>query len=202
MIKNYSQILTPFRLNIEQYHLTFRDKKKEELDDFCKWYVDSIHDRIEILERAVKTIPDFKIWKADYSPESLKLLEDWFKEVITSREISEEENYKIWGNGPNLNKLSGFDDKTLTEETVSIAIDIGMYLSQVFLKNNPKLRWEFVTKKKTKSMDYGQPVLVGFRNNMTFEPTGMMLSHAFGYSRGDFKRSLKDLYDIWVKMIE
>jgi hypothetical protein len=70
----------------------------------------------------------------------------------------------------------------------------------VFLKSCRALRWDQQFSSK-KSVDYGQPVLVGF-GAMPFNPVQMLVTRAYGVaSKRDAGKSLGELYDIWSKMV-
>jgi len=76
-----------------------------------------------------------------------------------------------------------------------------MYFSQVLIKNHPQVRWEQVFGNK-KSIDYGQPVLVGF-GAMPFNPVQMLVSQAYGLAtRKKTGKCLRELYEIWSEMIQ
>jgi hypothetical protein len=46
-------------------------------------------------------------------------------------------------------------------------------------------------------------VLRGFKHNDTFNPVGMMVTHAYSLARGSRTgRGLREIYDIWTKEIE
>ncbi len=79
-------------------------------------------------------------------------------------------------------------------------MDVGMYLSQVFLRNNSTLKWGQIFGSK-RFVDYGQPVLVGF-GKVPFNPVRMMLTLAYGLAdqTHDGQR-LRGIYDIWWKNI-
>ena len=87
----------------------------------------------------------------------------------------------------------------LTERTISLAMDVGMYLSQVFVRNEPSLRWDQIFG-SSRFIDYGQPVLVGFTSKVPFNPVRMVITVAYGLAKGtsDGKR-LREIYDIWSK---
>lgn len=91
-------------------------------------------------------------------------------------------------------------DKELTNRTFSIAMDIGMYVSQVFLKNHCALQWCQLFGKK-KDVDYGQPVLVGF-GQVPFNPVRMMVTLAYSFvDKSKTGKRLRGLYDVWVNMV-
>jgi hypothetical protein len=75
--------------------------------------------------------------------------------------------------------------RRLTDKTKSLATDVGMYVSQVFLRNHPSLKWEQPLGSKN-YVDYGQPVVGGFgeKRKGQFNPVGIMLAHAATHEFG------------------
>ena len=78
-------------------------------------------------------------------------------------------------------------------------MDIGMYVSQVFLKNHPLLKWH----QPFGSIDYGQPVLVPFHSGkVPLNPVGIGVGQAYGLLKGTRKgKGLREIYDLWSKNI-
>jgi hypothetical protein len=184
------------------FTLKFDEMSKQELKDYNAWFLNQIPERIAILEKAVRSTVGFADWRVDYSPESLDKLGAWFFERAEKRKRTKEEMESIYENIPDRLKDIEIDDWELTNRTFSIAIDIGMYLSQVFLKNIPGLKWQHKTSGSKRWVDYGQPVLSGF-GVQVFNPTGMMVTLAYGLvrkSKGNCR--LRELYEIWKNIAE
>jgi len=79
-----------------------------------------------------------------------------------------------------------------------MAIDVGMYVSQVFLNEFPHLRWEQSLHDK-QSIDYGQPVLTGL-GPVPFNPVQIMVTLAYGLVSGRNKGGrLREIFDYWTK---
>ena len=88
----------------------------------------------------------------------------------------------------------------LTNRTFSLAMDIGMYLGQVLLKNHPALRWEQPLGSK-QFVDYGQPSLSGF-GRVTLNPVGIVVTLAYGIVSGKRRGDgLREIFNIWSKMV-
>lgn len=179
------------------FTLVFREMPKKELKDYKEWFLRSIPERIQILTSAVKSTPGYEKWEADYSPKSLESLGEWFHAQVDTRSRTQEEI-------DNIHSRSSFridvSDQELTNKTFSLAMDIGMYLSQVFLKNHASLEWSQPFGGK-KFVDYGQPVLLGF-GKVPFNPVRMMVTQAYGLvSKNKTGRNLRGLYDYWSKLI-
>ncbi len=186
----YATIQPPFTLK-------FREMSKKELKDYFAWFQDILPQRLEELTSAVKQMPKFETWKADFTPASLDQLGEWFATQVETRPRTEEEIQEIQDRSSFPIEIPGED---LTNRTFSLAMDIGMYLSQVFLKNHPTVRWDQQFGNK-KFVDYGQPVLVGF-GAVPFNPVRMIVTLAYGVvSKRENGNGLRELYAIWSKMI-
>jgi hypothetical protein len=190
----YKVIQPPFTLK-------FRQMSKKELTDYFQWFLGIMPDRINELSRAVRLTPGFEAWRPDKTPASLDALGHWLADHVETRQRTEEElrelNEKINGGSPYPIDISG---KELTNKTFSLAMDTGMYLSQVFLQNHPLLRWtqEFGNKQY---VDYGQPVLVEF-NCGPLNPVWIMVTLASGLAdKTRDGRRLRELYDYWENQI-
>jgi hypothetical protein len=171
---------------------------KKDLKVYLKWYFDVLPDRINELAEAIKKTPGFESWRPDYTPTSLDPLGSWFCGQVEARLRTSEEIEELSAD-PIFSVY--MPEEELTNRTFSLAIDIGVYLSQVLLKNNPSLRWGQPLGSK-KHIDYGQPVLVKFRSG-PFNPVRMMITHAYGLISGDRGPSdLSKIYEIWTEMIQ
>ena len=190
----YKVIQPPFTLK-------FREMSRKELTDYFQWLLGILPDRINELANAVRLAPGFETWRPDKTPASLDALGHWLADHVETRQRSEEElrelNEKINGGSPYPIDISG---EELTNKTFSLAMDTGMYLSQVFLQNYSSLRWtqEFGNKKY---VDYGQPVLAEF-NPAPFNPVRTMVTLAYGLAdKTKDGRRLREVYDRWANKV-
>ena len=185
----YSLIRPPFRT------LKFAEMTRKELREYDRWFRDEIPRRIGILTKAVNSSTSFEGWEPSSAPQSLNSLGDWFASQVATRRHTRDELKRIpshirdWATGGEL-----------TDRTISLAVDVGMYLSQVFTHNYPSLKWDQIFGSK-RFVDYGQPVLVGF-GKAPFNPVSMMLTLAYGLAdKTKDGQRLRGIYDIWSKMI-
>lgn len=179
------------------FTLKFQEMPKQELKDYFAWFQGVVPERLNILTRNVQQTPGFEAWQPDLTPASLDLLGSWFAAQAETRSRTEGEIQEI---EDRLLFPIEVSDKELTNRTFSLAIDIGMYLSQVFLENHRTLQWDQLFSKK-KDVDYGQPVLVGF-GQVPFNPVRMMVTLAYGLvDKSKTGKRLRDLYDIWANMV-
>jgi len=166
----YSTIQPPFTLD-------FPAMSKKELRAYFKWFQDVTPERIKQLAAFVRSSPAFEKWQPDCSPESLNPLGEWFAGQIESRSLTTAEIDAFNAQAaPFL-----IEKKTeLTNRTFSLAMDIGMYLNQVFLKNHPSLKWDQPFGGK-RFVDYGQPVLTGFWDGkIPFNAVRTVVTFAYG----------------------
>jgi hypothetical protein len=186
----YSIIQPPFTLK-------FREMSKQELKNYFRWFLDIIPQRIQGLIEAVTQSPGFESWTSDYTPRSLEILGDWFASQVETRLQTEEELREM---RERLTFPMEIPDTQLTNKTFSIAMDIGMYLSQVFFQEFPELRWEQPLKNK-RFVDYGQPVIVEF-GIVPLNPVQICVVIAYGISKKTKTgKRLREVYDVWAKKV-
>ncbi len=183
---DYEIIQPPFTLR-------FREMSKQELRAYFAWFLDSIRSRVQILERAVRSTPGYEGWKADYSPESLGPLGDWFTAQVESRPLTEREIAEIRSEQ---RFPVGVPESDLTNRTFSLAMDIAMYLGQMIVNDHPSLAWKQPIGGK-RTPDHGEAVIAGFpdRNLPTFNPVRALRGQAYDVVRRSEKVRLREIYD-------
>ncbi len=182
------------------FTLKFRVMSRVEANKYFNWFMDQIPVRISVLETAVQSTPEYEDWRADYTSESLGKLGRWFYEHIETRKRTGEEKVEIYGKAPDWFRNVEVQDWELTNRSFSLAMDIGMYLSQVFVKNLPDLKWILVEKPKN-DVDFQQPVLKG-TGRLVFNPVSTMVTLAYGFARNNKSPGrLRELYDIWANLL-
>ena len=153
---------------------------------------------VKELTAAVRETPGFETWQADCTPASLDTLGQWFAGQVETQSPTQEELQAI---KDRLVFPMDIPSEELTNRTFSLAMDIGMYFSQVLMKNYPSLKWEQPLDNK-KFADYGQPCLSGF--GPVFEP-GRNGGHVFAHglaSKTYTGKRLREVYDIWSKKVQ
>ncbi|HXZ30942.1 MAG TPA: hypothetical protein VEH30_01560 [Terriglobales bacterium] len=188
---SYSTVQPPFSLNL-------RDMPKSELKRYFQWFMDVLPGRVHELARAVKATPGFERWGPDYTAASLDALGHWFAGQVETRkrtkdELEETKNRQAFP--------MEVPNEELTNRTFSLAMDLGMYLSQVLIKNHPSLKWEQPIGDK-RFVDYGQPSLVGF-GRVTLNPVGVAVTFAYGLvSKTKTGKGLREVYDYWSRRVQ
>jgi len=171
---------------------------KKELKDYYQWFMEALPNGIDELTLAVRRTPGFERWQPDCTPDSLNMLGEWFAAHTENRDRTPEEVEQI---RKGLSFPMDIPKQELTDQTFSLAVDVGMYFSQVLLKNHPSLRWNQPFCGKL-HIDYGQPVLAGF-GAMAFNPVCMMTTLAYGLADKRKKGSrLREIYEIWAKKVQ
>lgn len=192
-MRNYEPIRIPFDLNFDQ-------KSKKELKPYFTWFTSIFGERVDALTNLVKSTPGFEDWNPDFRPESLNTLGRWLADNVETRERTREEKMQIYEKAPSWFKAVSIGSKELTNTTVLLAVDVAIYLSQVFLKNNEALFWDQHLARKN-DVDYGHAVLRGF-GNLHLNPIRMAIALAYGIAHGwRTADGLREIYDIWVNNI-
>jgi len=191
LIMPYATIQPPFTL-------TFRDMPKKELKRYFEWFMEVRSQRLNELAEAVKGTSGYEVWQPDGTPASLDSLGRWFAEQANVRARTDEELKSIDDQLVFPTEVQG---EELTTRTLSLAMDIGMYLSHVFLKNHQNLEWDQPLGNK-KFIDYGQPVLIKFKPG-PFNPVRMAVTFAYGLvNKQKMAEDLRNIYEIWSKLVQ
>jgi hypothetical protein len=188
---------TTYRIIQPPFTLQFDQMPKNELKAYSSWFQSILPERIQELASAVQSTSGFEEWKPDFSADSLSALGDWFATQIETRPRTQEEIDR-WQT-PYPIEISATE---LTNRTFSLAMDIGMYLGQVLLRNHPALKWhQNLTAKR--NIDYGQPVLVPFHNGkVPFNPVRVVVTLSYGLRDGRRTGNrLREIYDSCVGAI-
>jgi hypothetical protein len=192
-----------YKYNLVQppYKLDFSLMDRNQAREFFTWYKSQIPLRVDELTRYVNATPGFENWKADYSPNSLDLLGEWFYRKIETRQQSEQENAGKFAIIAFWFRQFLMVDDDLSFFTLSLCIDVGMYMAQVLLGNVDGLRWGMIKSPKS-NVDFQRPVLQG-RKKMAFSPIQLITVYAYGVISGTKKpRDLRDLYDTWAYILQ
>lgn len=187
----YTTLQPPFTLNLGEM-------SNREIKDYSRWFFESLPLRKAQLTEAVAQTPGFESWQPNESPSSLNMLGDWFATQIETRPRTHEERQAITSRAAFPIEIN---NEELTNRTLSIAMDVGIYFAQVLQKNYPALRWEQPLSDK-KFADYGHPVLVGF-GLVPLNPLRITTTLAYGLaSKKQTGKRLRELYDYWSKQIQ
>ena len=186
----YRIIQPPFKT------LDTTEMSRAEIREYYQWFINSIPERVTVLEQTVISTKGSEKWRADYSPDSLPQLSVWFTENISTRPRTQEEKLAMCAGGPAWFGPEALADWELTVRTFSLCVDIGMYLGEALVRNNPELKWRLISTGSKRYVDYGRPV-VGPLKVYDFNPVRGVMMIAYGTARrGYLARTLECLYDI------
>jgi hypothetical protein len=186
----------PYAVINPPFSLEFREMPRKELREFFRWYMDQIPRRIDELTRVVKGSPGFDGWEPDLTPDSLDSLGVWFASHVETRERTPEEMRKIRESLTFPIKIGNWE---LTNRTFSLAIDIGMYFSQVLIKAKPSFQWQQPLGGK-RFVYYGWPVLKG-ETRSVLSPTHMGITVAYSMAEKEDKGDgLRRYFNTWLNM--
>jgi hypothetical protein len=175
----------------------FQEMPKKELERYFQWFMEVLPQRLNELTEEVKQTPGFETWQSDCSPASLDTLGEWFAGQVETRNRAQEEVQAIQNRLLFPIDISGDE---LTNRTFSLAMDVGMYFSQVLVKDYPSLRWEQPFGNK-KFADYGQPLLAGF-GAVALNPVRIAVTLAYGLaSKNKTGKRLREVYDYWAQRV-
>ena len=194
MTSKYEIIKPPF-------NAIFGSMDKEHANLYFEWFMEQIPHRVDILCSYVRSTNGFKDWLPDFQSQSLLPLGKWFCEQVKYRPRTEQEMAKIAANSPAWFK-NNFDipSDELTNETFSLAIDIGMYFGQTLEKNFPDLIWHPLLKQKH-NVNYQQPIITG-KGKAQLNPILIVVTYAYGILQGTKgPERLLELYEIWAGLL-
>jgi hypothetical protein len=187
----------PYSIVQPPFDLKFEDRPKKDLVAYRDWFHAVMPERLAELTRAVTSTSRFENWKADLGPDSLGPLGEWFLREVETRKRTEEELGEI---KDGLSFPIDVPDEELTNRTFSLAMDIGMYLGQVILKNVPGTSWDQPVK-SPKLVDHGQPVIKG-AGKVPLNPVRITVTLAYGLAANkETGGGLRTIYDIWSKKL-
>jgi hypothetical protein len=175
----------------------FSKMDRKEIRAYYRWFIASIPQGVAELAGAVKRTTGFESWDPDYSVESLDILGEWYVGQIARRERTKDEIEAIKQSLPYSIDVPEWE---LSDATFSWAVDMGMYFSQVLIKNHPSLQWNLPLGSK-RFVHYGQPVLAGF-GQVSFNPVHVATVFAYGALDKKYTgKRLRELYHIWSGMV-
>ena len=185
-----------YRIIQPPFSLQFSTMSKPELRAYYAWFMEVLPERVAELEPAVRATEAHDAWRADYTRDSLSPLGQWFWGQVETRPRSRNEMDAIQSRLPYPVELPGYD---LTDRTLSLAMDLGMYMGKVLASTTPGAAWEQPLEDENAG-DYGQPVVVGL-GPMPVTPVRIMVMLAYRIaSKKRSVDSLRELYGIWRGM--
>jgi len=153
----------------------YKRMNKKEAREYYNWYLNQIDIRVPIFIKYVNSFPNYRNWKGNFTPESLKKLGKWLCENMKKVPESKTELLKLYYSFPEISRktypdlnswLKGMkiEDWTLSERTFSYCFDVGAYLSKVIILELPYLYWELPLNLGKTNIIRNRPIIKGFKN--------------------------------------
>ena len=189
----YNGMTPPFEL------ISFEDMKKKQAEQYFVWYIDTIEQRIQNLEKYINLTGTRMV--LDKTPNSLIELWDWFSNHIEVCTKDERELMLELTMRPDWIKAHIMSDRRkLSLNTIMIAVDISAYFGEVFIKNNPNIYWGYLSKPK-KLHGVNRPRLLGFAGDMSVYPYGRVEMCIWKTIETVDNMHLFNMYQVCLKMI-
>lgn len=189
----YNGMTPPFEL------ISFEDMKKKQAEQYFVWYIDTIEQRIQNLEKYINLTGTRMV--LDKTPNSLIELWDWFSNHIEVCTKDEQELMLELTMRPDWIKAHIMSDRRkLSLNTIMIAVDISAYFGEVFIKNNPNIYWGYLSKPK-KLHVVNRPRLLGFAGDMSVYPYGRVEMCIWKTIETVDNMHLFNMYQVCLKMI-
>ena len=203
---SYSLMIAPFdfanhdRIAARQFfdNYAFFELTPKQAKEYFLWYTSEIPNRIALLWEYIKQErPEAEPF--DYSPESLIPLWEWYETKIeqvpmTAKEI--ESRVRMFPKY--LESEIQKNTKKFTDETLSLALDISIYLGEVVVKNHPHLRWNYRTRPKREISVY-RPVIDGLNYKMTLDSSRIVFVQMLTSVKEQNKNHLYVIYRHWER---
>ena len=203
---SYSLMIAPFdfanhdRIAARQFfdNYAFFELTPKQAKEYFLWYTSEIPNRIALLWEYIKQErPEAEPF--DYSPESLIPLWEWYETKIeqvpmTAKEI--ESRVRMFPKY--LEREIQKNTKKFTDETLSLALDISIYLGEVVVKNHPHLRWNYRTRPKREISVY-RPVIDGLNYKMTLDSSRIVFVQMLTSVKEQNKNHLYVIYRHWER---
>lgn len=168
----------------------------KEAGQYFEWFKQLIPCRLEQLKYYVANHAPIGV-VLDLTPGSLRDLGRLMDRTVSTRTLSLDEvaanqaTFPAWVH-------QCLPDWSLTAETLSVALDIGIYFGEVLRSQHDVLRWDFVRKPK-RNADLYLPVLIPFSGFGHFNPLRISVNVAFGVVSGQQAEvRLPQLYEFWA----
>lgn len=189
----YNGMTPPFDL------IPFEDMKKKQAEQYFVWYIDTIEQRIQNLEKYINLTGTHMV--LDKTPNSLIELWDWFSNHIEVCTKDEQELMLELAMRPNWIKAHIMSDRRkLSLNTIMIAVDISAYFGEVFIKNNPNIYWGYLSKPK-KLHGVNRPRLLGVAGDMSVYVYGRVEVCIWKTIETVDNMHLFNMYQVCLKMI-
>lgn len=169
-----------------------KQMNEEEAQHHLEWFVSQSEVRRRILFDVVGRLGGNKN-ALDYTPESLIPLWKTMSSLFEKRPLTAEEKTKFYKSIPAAANKLKFSLQTQTTQTLCIAIDIGYYVAEIYMRRYSQVHWIVF---KHKSMSFNKPALSGFY--LPLVPADMVKGSIGKQLKTPKDTHLFDIYQKWV----
>lgn len=203
---DYSFLVPPLKKPINTFTAA-------EAESFYVWFRKQIPGRINYLSTRCAEYLGLSQEKIDLSPNSLMLVWKWFLKIAEVERTPQQKLDHLMASYREYpyafqEYLLNQQKEQFSLQTEYILRDIGMYIGEVFTKENPAIRWGYYTRPKT-DFFVNKPLLLGFVDSRStppfqteFEPihmVGVQASNIWDKTHTDY--DLLNLYQKWLMFI-
>jgi hypothetical protein len=155
--------LTNYSLFVPPHAGDVRELKPKQAAQYFDWFLANIPLRLRLLEQVIVSTYETPI-PMNFSSESLFAVGTWFGKQVETGQRSPEAIARLRSSTPAYlqGQITAWE---LSEQTVSLCADVGIYFAEVLRSRHPHLEWSYFTKPKIDA-DLNQPVLTNFRQSV------------------------------------
>jgi len=135
----------------------YRSMTPKAAKEYFTWFKENIPNELDFLQKMTSSSVVL-----DFTPESLKVLEDWFIPMRKYVELSEKQILEDYAGAPEFILQDALQTRYApTVGTADLGARIAIYFGEVFVRNDPDLYWDYVKKPKT-DVSFNVPAIFGF----------------------------------------
>lgn len=186
----YKMQIPPFP--VKSFDLLTTRQAKE----IFKWYTDDIPARLDQLQKCIDADVNGTV-QLTRGKDSLRPLWSWLVANIQLQELTESDLKESLDAVPKwLHEYIVAGKYKLTTESLSIGMDVAIYLGEVFVHEFPQIYWGFFTKPKRR-VSVNEPVLLGFENGLDMNPRRIVDTLMWQCANGKSSEGLYEAFEIW-----
>lgn len=181
--------------------MEFERWTRSEALDYFDWFMTQIDQRIRTLSTAIHGSDVGSDCMLDGTPDSLLCLGEVLLAVTATRPSTAQERAAEASLFPeHLSSTVVPEGWELTEATLSVVVDVGIYFAETLRRAHPSLAWVLWTRR---TVDFQRPVIVPFRGGVPLDPIRISGNIALQAARGGPDRTrLRELFDYWGDRVE
>ncbi len=168
---------------------------------YFEWFTEQIPGRVAILEKAVQSTPEpaYQTWRADFTADSLDVLEQWFAQHLNKVTLTKEQQQAYQQSFPEaLRSIVNVPQHGTDRQGHSLMVDVAIYLGETLRLALPQTEWKLQTGSR-RNVDFQQPVLTGFGKAVACNPLRLVQVYADKLLEGRKDiAGLRNLFDTWA----